>query len=442
MFQVHYRVHKKHVMEKKLKKIIEEWYLSEPALFTAACTHSLAENRTIEVPMRSGQQMIEYNPEILSMWDMADIKERMRLEVIRIMLGHPYQRQPYPPEPALLGLASDVTLKTLYDTRLLRYLPEDMKVPKGLCFEEYYSIVRKYLNENGIRPDRDTTFIDGSEVDRYNGEDNSSDMDGSGKGSGDGTSGDRDNTGGGSVYGSRCLLAVEASLAGLWQEDMMMQEHIRQMVDSIQRSRQWGSIPAAVYERIIASNMVRIDYRNILSMFRASVLCSRRSLTRMRPSRRYGFGQMGSKRDFATRLLVAMDVSGSVGSECLSQALSIINRFFKYGVESVDVIQFDAEIKGEKQVLKKAVRGGYEICGRGGTDFQPPVDMFLKESYDGLIMITDGYAPAPELSVPHHGRILWMIYASSSDYQSGDLPARLSWIADFPSSGYLILPKM
>lgn len=419
-------------MEKILKKIIEEWYLSEPALFTAVCTHSLAENRSIEVPMRSGQQTIEYNPDILSKWKMTDVKERMKLEVIRIMLGHPYQRQPYPPEPALLGLASDVTLRTLYDTTLLRFLPEGMKVPKGLCFEEYYSIVRKYLNENGIRQRRNMAGDDG----------NGSDTDGSGKGREGGTSEDEDNADNRIVDGHGGLLAIEASLAGLWQEDMMVQENIRQMVDNIRRSRQWGSIPASVYERIIASNMVRIDYRNILSMFRASVLCSRRSLTRMRPSRRYGFGQMGSKRNFATRLLVAMDVSGSVGSECLSQALSIINRFFKYGVESIDVIQFDAEIKGERQVLRKAVRGRYEVCGRGGTCFQPPVDMFLKESYDGLIMITDGYAPAPELSEKPHGRILWMIYGSSSDYQSGRLPVRLSWIADFPSSRHIILPKL
>lgn len=405
-------------MEKILKKIIEEWYLSEPALFTAACTHSLAENRSIEVPMRSGQQTIEYNPDILSRWNMPDIKERMKLEVIRIMLGHPYQRQPYPPDPALLGLASDVTLRTLYDTRLLRYLPEGMKAPKGLCFEEYYSIVRKYLSKNGIRQGTNTADGDG----------NGPDTDGSGKGS-EGNS------------GPEGLLAIEASLAGLWQEDLMTQESIRQMVDNIQRNRQWGSIPASVYERIIASNMVRIDYRDILSMFRASVLCSRRILTRMRPSRRYGFGQMGSKRDFATKLLVAMDVSGSVGSDCLSQALSIINRFFKYGVESVDVIQFDAAIKGEKQVLNKAVRGRYGICGRGGTNFQPPVDMFLKESYDGLIIITDGYASAPELPEKHHGRILWMIYGSSSDYQSGKLPAGLTWIADFPRSRYIILPN-
>lgn len=415
-------------MEKALKKIIEEWYLTEPALFNAACMHSLVENRSIGVPMRSGQQMIEFNPDIMSGWSTADVAERFKLEVVRIMLGHPYQRQPYPSDPALLGLASDITLKTLYDTALLQSLPDDINVPKGLCFEEYYSIIRNYLDRKGIRQKGN----DSREGDKNE--------EGNGNGDGDESGNDRDSDSGSSNGGSRDMLTQAASLAGLWQEDQMMRENIRQMVENIQRSRQWGSISASVYERIIAANIVRIDYRNILSMFRASILCSKKKLTRMRPSRRYGFDQMGAKRDMATRLLVAMDVSGSVSSACLSQALSIINRFFKYGVESIDVIQFDAKIKGEKQVLKKAVRGSYEICGRGGTDFQPPIDMFVQDRYDGLIMITDGYAPAPELPAKPYGKILWMIYSTSRYYQSGTLPDSISWIAPLPRSRYLLLP--
>lgn len=232
-----------------------------------------------------------------------------------------------------------------------------------------------------------------------------------------------------------------SDLAALWEEDQMMQETVREMVKSIANSNQWGSLPANFREQVIEANIVRINYRAVLSMFRASVIGSKRRLTRMKPSRRYGFGQMGSRRDFSTRLLVALDVSGSVSSECLSQALSVINRFFKYGVESLDVIQFDAGIKGGKMTMKKALKR-IEICGRGGTSFQEPMDMFAEEKYDGLIMVTDGYAPEPVFPDGATGRIMWMIYAASRQYEKSELPSRLAWIGDYPRSRHILLPNV
>jgi len=54
-----------------------------------------------------------------------------------------------------------------------------------------------------------------------------------------------------------------------------------------------------------------IDYW-VLRLFRRSVLSERRRLTHMKPSRRYDFLYFGSRYEFATRLLVAVDISGSM----------------------------------------------------------------------------------------------------------------------------------
>lgn len=396
-------------MEERLKKIVEEWYLCEPALFMAYCTHSIRENRSMGTAMRSGQRVIEFNPDLMRHWDNHTISERLKLEVIRILLGHPYQRQPHNAIPAALGLSSDITLNTLYPSSRLLPVPADLKVPQKLCFEEYYRIVLKYIHEKADSQDKglkgpasDSYVCQGTEMKR--------------------------------------ILCNSAETATLWEEDQMMQENIRAMVERLSKNAQWGSLPGNVYEEIIASNIVHIDYRTILSMFRRSVLSSKRQLTRMRPSRRYGFEQMGSKRGLATRLLVAADVSCSVESDNLSQALSIINRFFKYGIESIDVVQFDTGITGEKLSLKKAISGKFTICGRGGTCFQEPVDMLSRENYDGLIIITDGFAPRPSLPPHTSGKILWMIYASSADCRTGELPPSIDWISGYPQSRYLILP--
>jgi predicted metal-dependent peptidase len=131
-------------------------------------------------------------------------------------------------------------------------------------------------------------------------------------------------------------------------------------------------------------------------------------LTRLKPNRRYGFQYMGSRYDFTTRLLFAVDVSGSMSSPDLASGFSVINRFFKYGVEAMDVIQFDTEIQGEPRTLKRA-RHDIEVSGRGGTDFTAVIE-FLNEhhDYDGAIIFTDGYAPVPPRPKNRRTRLLWL----------------------------------
>ncbi len=116
----------------------------------------------------------------------------------------------------------------------------------------------------------------------------------------------------------------------------------------------------------------------------------------MKPSRRYGFQYMGSRRDFSTNLLFAVDVSGSVSTQDVQNAFSIVNRLFKYGIESIDVIWFDTEIRNEKPLTIKRARKEVAVFGRGGTAFQPLMDYIDdNRKYDGLIIFTDGISSVP-----------------------------------------------
>lgn len=49
-------------LESKLKKIISSWFLKEPLLFATQSTHSLIQNPSLSVPMRTGKKRIEYSP--------------------------------------------------------------------------------------------------------------------------------------------------------------------------------------------------------------------------------------------------------------------------------------------------------------------------------------------------------------------------------------------
>lgn len=476
------------MIEEKIHKIVEDWFLMEPALFVIWCTHKLIKNEKLAVPMRSGRQMIEFNPEMMKDWNESEIAERLRYEVMRILLGHPYMRQPFKARKGILGLASDITLKSLYKDTSTLPVPSDLIYEKGKCFEEYYALVKKYVEQKetetysppyesdggllddgggGLDDDADCKKSssapdksdDGSSCDGEIEETEEDSNDKYATENGDDPelhdSGDDEEIAGGGRENSEPDMGGDTSeienmmrpyteAAELWEEDQLMQESIREKIEQVKRMNQWCSLPGKVVDEILASTIVRIDYRQILSMFRASVLSSSRKLTRMLPSRRYGFEYMGSKRDFTTELLVAIDVSGSVTNEGISQALSIINRFFKYGVENIDVIQFDYGLQGEKMTMKKALKDKFKVQGRGGTDFQAPIDLFLKDGYDGLIMITDGFAAVPEIPKVFRGNILWLIYENEwfDISRKQGLNKELSWIKDFPRSRYTVLPPV
>lgn len=187
-----------------------------------------------------------------------------------------------------------------------------------------------------------------------------------------------------------------ADAAELWDKDEEMTDSVNQQIQKAQKTNQWGSISGDFQEIITASLKIPMDYRRILSQFQSCIISQRRKLTRMKPNRRYGFGFMGSQFEHKTHLLVAVDVSGSIETEDLQNFFSIINRFFSYCVEAINVIAFDTEIKQEFE-LRKAAKN-IQITGRGGTDFQCAIDYYeAHPKFQGMIIFTDGYAGVPKI---------------------------------------------
>lgn len=194
--------------------------------------------------------------------------------------------------------------------------------------------------------------------------------------------------------------------SALWEEDIAMQHTIETAIEKIEASQSWGSLSADLVSLIIANSSARLDYRKVLSGFRASVLSAARSLTRMRPNRRSGFDAMGSVRRLTTKLLVAIDVSGSVGDSEVKHFFSVVNRAFRYGIEEIDLITFDNQLS-EVYTFSKA-RKYVKIHGRGGTDFQQVFDFVdQKKCYDGVLIFTDGFAPAPRQKT-RRTKVLWV----------------------------------
>ena len=401
-------------VRERIQQETEQWFLTEPLFFTVYCTHRLKMNANMQCALRSGQGRIEYNPEIIEGVKDMELSAMLRVEMIRILLQHPYARQPLGCKPMMLQMASDMVISPAYHFGFLDMTrPEQYGLPSGQHYEWY----AKRLCEMGVHRDGDKPSEGNSCTNKQKGEDVSE------------PSKEGNNQAQNIIQGSlgpEQGQSLEQRLAeddgtdytALWEEDSFQS---RLITDIVQSTTQWGSIPGYMVELIKKAADGKIDYRNVLRMFRSSILSQKRRLTRMRPSRRFGFEQMGSRYDFVTRLLIAIDTSGSVGSEELGRYFRIITTFFKYGVQEIDVLMFDCTVQGKPIKLDEAKKNKQEfkVKGRGGTNFQAPID-YVKEypNYDGLIIITDGYAETPEVPPHLSTKLLWVIDNENSYKQN------------------------
>ena len=365
-----------------ISRMTDIWFLTEPALLSAFCRHKLVTNSDMECPVRVGKGLLEYNPVSIANMPYEELERAFRVEMIRALMLHPYSRKPAGCNDQACTKGSDLAISTWYHV-LGMITPSQFGLPEGQYYEWY---ARRF---DGGKPDSsDDDTNSGLNLPIING--------GCSSGNGDVDENEKG-------YNDQ---------AELWEEDQWMQEGIRQAMEQLSS---WGSLPGDLVEQIQAALKPKLDYRKVLSGFRSSVLCAKRRLTRMRPNRRSGFQYMGSIRQLRTNYLVAVDVSGSISDEDLQYFFSTINRFFKYGVEKIDVVTFDTAL-GEPMTLSKA-RNKIVINGRGGTWFQPVIDYMAEHpEYDGLIIFTDGYASKPEVSAKLKGRILWIL-RSEKEYK-------------------------
>lgn len=349
-------------MKERISEITQRWFLCEEALFLAYCTHRVAENSGMKTPLRVGKGVIEVNPNLCADMTDKELEERLRVEIIRILLKHPYERQPEGCCNTARALGSNCVIGDSYSlTRMTIERPEDFRLPKNGHYEYYARMIQKMLQKSGA-----------------------SGADGTSDGASD--------------------EALE-DLAQNWAQDELMAAQINETIRNVNT---WGSLPGNLVEQIVASTKARIDYRKVLAGFRASVLSQARRLTRMRPNRRSGFEAMGSRYDFTTSLIIGVDVSGSISKEDLQNFYTTINRFFQYGIQQIDVVQFDT-VLGDVVTLSKASES-INITGRGGTDFQPFIDFVASHpNYDGAIIYTDGYASQPTIPSSMRIPLCWIL---------------------------------
>ena len=357
--------------KERISHLLERWFISEPALFSVICMHKIEENGQMACPIRTGKCMVEYNAKYVEEMTDHGLEEALKTEAIRMLLKHPYERKPDGCSQQAISLGSNIVIGDNYKFGRFRIeKPKDYDLKAGQPYEWYSRKIQELL------PPEDGACDEAQGCDDRRNELQQRLKENAGR---------------------------NTDLSQLWEEDELMVQEINGIIE---RTKNWGSIGGKFAESLIASTKAKINWRNIFAGFRATVLSSKRKLTRMRPNRRFGYGQMGSVREFTTRLLVAVDVSGSITSEALSYFYGVINSAFKYGFEAVDVIEFDCGIT-QARSLKKKIKE-VKAIGRGGTSFDEPIMYAHLNKYDGLVMLTDGYAPEPFIPDDFRCKILWV----------------------------------
>ena len=193
-----------------------------------------------------------------------------------------------------------------------------------------------------------------------------------------------------------------------------VEHQLRDVVDSM---KDRGNIPGQFKElinNIFHQEPAKFDWKGYLRRFAGNSNKIYTKKTRRKPNKRYD-GNPALKIKMRNHVLLAVDTSGSVSSGELKEFLSEMNHIHKTGTE-ITVVQCDSHMYDPEPFNPKKE---FQIKGRGGTDFQPVIDHYNKNSkkYTSIIYFTDG-----ECSSPNNVRckILWV--HSSKCTINQDLP--------------------
>ena len=169
--------------------------------------------------------------------------------------------------------------------------------------------------------------------------------------------------------------------------------------------KSWGSVSQQVRGSILARFRTRpVDWRSLLSQFVGRLAEGDYSTTFTRVNRRLPYAYPGQRVGYTARIGVFVDQSGSMSNELLGLLFSQLDKLS----EEIEFVYcpFDNEVFTDHvKTWETGSRPTIQRIGYGGTSFDPAVDYAVKNGFEGIIMVTDMYAPTPRRSpVPR----LWL----------------------------------
>ena len=174
-----------------------------------------------------------------------------------------------------------------------------------------------------------------------------------------------------------------------------LKEAVKKAAEEASKSNSWGSVSQGLRQEIIDSITTKVDWRKVLRYFiKTSQKASKRS-TIKKINRRYAYVHPGKKVQRQAKIAIAIDQSGSVDNGMLTKFFNELNNLSK--LAEFTVIPFDHDVNPELvYVWKKGTHKKKERVLTGGTCFNAPTDYVNEHGFDGMIVLTDLYAPKPK----------------------------------------------
>lgn len=181
--------------------------------------------------------------------------------------------------------------------------------------------------------------------------------------------------------------AAEKATEG-WEENTLVDQEIQEITHHIaENASQWGNISGGLLQAILAANTPKFDPKTVLKRFKANTVDKYTEDTRMRPDRRKGFDVPGKKHKFRSRILVAIDCSGSMDDKDVERGCAIVNKFVKHA--DVSYCFWDGVCGPFTEQKQK--KSDFKLIGRGCTNPDSVITAIQerKAKFDGLIFFTD-----------------------------------------------------
>lgn len=345
---------------------------------------------TMGVRVEGTRISLDYCAAFVDSLSNAELRYVITHEIYHLILHHCTVRLPLEEEDrSLYNQAADIAINCLIpqdanrtmpvdkDGKKMGLLPSTYGFPEKLSMEQYVQLLKQKRDENK--------------------------KNGKGKGKGKAQAGKGNGDGNGNAPGF--------DNHDGWSESEVIKELVRNAVNKIAKDeRVWGKMPGDVQALIMAAQVTYVSWERYLKHYLGQLVSPKMIRTMKRPDRRFGYPYAGKKRGYTDRKLVAIDTSGSIGEDELSQFLAEVNKLAE--IQPVDLVVFDDGIQQGPMPFNKK-HTGFDFKGRGGTDFTDVFKMAEERHYQSVIMLTDGCAGAVEYPAGVRD-VLWVLTGSGN----------------------------
>lgn len=179
----------------------------------------------------------------------------------------------------------------------------------------------------------------------------------------------------------------------LWEEgadqegvtEEVQKQALKEILDKTAKETSAGNVPNAAVNMLNQLRKSTVSWKSKLRQFVAKANNVNKISTRKKRNRRYGTMFAGKKKKLDLDIAIAMDISGSVSNDEVTQFFAEIQKIYEEGAK-ITIIEADCEVQKVYEYTDKIKP---QRNGSGGTAYQPAFDKASELGVDGVIYFGD-----------------------------------------------------